>query len=597
MHPYFWASRMAGTLAAMLLMSTALTSRPARAADCANLQSMSFPGFTVTSASPEPAGFRTPDNTGTVSVPFCRIAAVATPVTGSKINFEVWLPPPGSWNRKFRGEGSGGSAGSINYSAMVDGITRGYATMANDNGHTGSSWTFSQNPQAVVDFGYRAQHVTTVNGKALVQTFYGEGPRHSYFVGCSQGGHHAQMEAQRYPSDYDGIISGDPASDWTGQMLAEVWIGLASTVGGTDLPQPQLNLVTNAVLAHCAGQDGGLRTDTFLTDPRDCHFDPAVLQCAAHQDPSTCLSDAQVQAVRTIYDGPSDPNTGQQIAPGLAVGSEAYWRQVLVGTPTPGGSSTSFFRDGVFDDPNYDFLSFDFGTDVTRTNDKVFAGQTMAEILNANDTNLEPFGQAGGKIIMYHGWADPFVASQFSIDIYAGIIEHDAVARGLPFDLGPLASVNSYSGLNGLLGREGLLRKLIRRAANQPALHDTQSFARLFMVPGMNHCSGGPGPNSFGGAYQPAGNPRDRTHDMVEALDAWVDQGVAPSRIVATKYANDTPSQGAVMTRPLCVYPKTAVYNGSGDPTRAANFSCIADEPDQNGPPLLGLNSDPDGSP
>ncbi len=117
------------------------------------------------------------------------------------------------------------------------------------------------------------------------------------------------------------------------------------------------------------------------------------------------------------------------------------------------------------------------------------------------------------------------------------------------------------------------------------------------MVPGMNHCSGGPGPNSFGGAYQPAGNPRDRTHDMVEALDAWVDQGVAPSRIVATKYANDTPSQGAVMTRPLCVYPKTAVYNGSGDPTRAANFSCIADEPDQNGPPLLGLNSDPDGSP
>lgn len=354
---------------------------------------------------------------------------MATPVTGSNINFEVWLPPAGTWNGRFRGEGSGGSAGSINYGAMVDGINRNYASMANDNGHTGSSWTFSQNPQAVVDFGYRAQHVTTVDAKAILQAFYGQAPEHSYFVGCSQGGHHALMEAERYPSDYDGIIGGDPASDWTGQMLNEVWIGLASTVGGTDLPQSQLDLVTDAVLKQCVGQDGGLPTDRFLTDPRDCAFNPAVLRCAPGQDASTCLSAAQVSAVRKIYRGPRDTITGQKIAPGLPIGSEAFWRQVLVGTPLPGGSSLSFFRDAVFNDPNYSFTDFNFGTDVELTNDTMFAGQTLAGILNANNTNLEPFRRAGGKLLMYHGWADPFVPSQFRRRLSAARLAPGAPAR------------------------------------------------------------------------------------------------------------------------------------------------------------------------
>jgi feruloyl esterase len=586
-----------GGLAAALVVTTALVPKPATAASCESLQATSFPGFSVTSATAEVAGFSAPGSTSTISVPFCRVVAVATPVEGSKINFEVWLPPASTWNQKFRGEGSGGSAGSINYRAMVDGLTRGYASMANDNGHTGSSWTFSQNPQAVVDFGYRAQHVTTVDGKLIAQAYYGTSPRHSYFVGCSQGGHHAQMEAQRYPDDYDGIIAGDPASDWTGQMLAEAWIGLASTAGGTDLPQTKLNLVTKAVLAQCAGQDGGLPTDQFLTDPRDCHFDPAVLRCNSGQDPSTCLTAPELQAVQKIYRGPRDTITGQEIAPGLAVGSEAYWRQVLVGTSLPGGSSTSFFRDGVFDNPNYDFLTFNFGSDVALTNDKAFAGQTLAQILNANDTDLDPFRQAGGKIIMYHGWADPFIPAQFSIDIYAGIIEHDAAAARLPFDLGSLLNASSRSGLDGLLGRGGQIRRALDRLVNEAALRHTQSFARLFMVPGMNHCAGGPGPNMFGGAAQPAGSPLDRTHDMVEALDAWVDRGIPPARIIATKYNSDTPSQGVAFTRPLCAYPRMAVYKGSGDQANAANYACIADEPDNNGRRLLQLNSYPNGSP
>lgn len=564
------------------------------ALDCAALQSVSSADFSVSSATPVDAGFNAPGGAGTVSGPFCRVVGVATPVTGSNINFEVWLPPAGTWNGRFRGEGSGGSAGSINYGAMVDGINRNYASMANDNGHTGSSWTFSQNPQAVVDFGYRAQHVTTVDAKAILQAFYGQAPEHSYFVGCSQGGHHALMEAERYPSDYDGIIGGDPASDWTGQMLNEVWIGLASTVGGTDLPQSQLDFVTDAVLKQCVGQDGGLPTDRFLTDPRDCAFNPAVLRCAPGQDASTCLSAAQVSAVRKIYRGPRDTITGQKIAPGLPIGSEAFWRQVLVGTPLPGGSSLSFFRDAVFNDPNYSFIDFNFGTDVELTNDTMVAGQTLAGILNANDTNLEPFRRAGGKLLMYHGWADPFVPSQFSIDIYAGIVEHDAAAEGLPFEAALLSGTDGRSG--GRL-REAVIRAELLRTINQPALRRTQGFARLFMVPGMNHCAGGPGANNFGGAYQPPGLPLDPRHDMVDALDAWVSQGVAPDQIVAAKYNNDNTTDGVAFSRPLCPYPQTARYAGAGDPTSAGNFVCAAEEPDNNGPPLLNLNAYPNGSP
>ncbi|MBV9782630.1 MAG: tannase/feruloyl esterase family alpha/beta hydrolase [Acidisphaera sp.] len=591
--------RLALPAAGCVLAAAAFGARPASAAvSCSNLAQLMLPNVTITSSAAVTPPFLYPGEPASgapVSVPFCRVQAVATPTGSSGIHFEVWLPPAGTWNGKFRGEGSGGSAGSISYSAMVDAVQRNYATMANDNGHTGSNWTFSQNPYSVIDFGYRAQHVTTVDAKQIVDAFYGRAPQHSYFVGCSQGGHHAQMEAQRYPTDYDGIIGGDPASDWTGQMFLEVWVGLHSDAGGTPLPQTQLNLVTNAVLAQCAGQDGGLSTDKFLTDPRDCHFNPAVLQCATGQDPSTCLTATQVADVKAIWQGPYDTITGQKIAPGLAVGSETFWRQVLVGGTVPGGSSDSFFVNGIFDDPNYNFANFNFGTDVALTNDKVFAGQTAEEILDANNTNLEPFRQAGGKIIMYHGWADPFVASQFSIDLYAGIIEHNAQAHGLPFAFGPLLEQSFLTGGSRYLSAQRLIARILALEVNDAALKDTQKFARLFMVPGMNHCAGGPGANVFGGVGQPDGT--NRTNDMVDALDAWVTQGIAPTEIVATKYNNDTPSQGVAFSRPLCPYPQMAVYKGSGDQTSAASFSCAADEPDNNGPPILGINSYPNGSP
>lgn len=414
---------------------------------------------------------------------------------------------------------------------MATGLRLNYATMANDNGHTGGSWTFSQNPEAVVDFGYRAQHVSTVAAKAIVTAHYGAPPRYSYFIGCSQGGHHGQMEAQRFPEDYDGIIAGNGGHDWTGLMTAEVWTGVVSSVRGPayDLPQSALDLIDRATLAQCAGRDGGLPTDAFLTDPRDCRFDPGALQCTASDDPAQCLTSEQVEAVRLIQQGPRDPATGALIAPGLERGSERAWRSVLVGGSQPGGSALSFYRDAVFRDPNRDFREFDFAEDVAAMESARYAGQTLPEILNATSPNYEPFRERGAKLIMYHGWADPFVAAGFSVDLYRAIILDQARRH----DLSPPLAV--------------------RR---------TQEFARLFMVPGFYHCSGGPGPNSF---------------DMLPELERWVEQGIPPRRVTATKYIDDDRTKGAAFTRPLCPYPQTARYSGHGDPNGAASFQCAPD--------------------
>ena len=531
----------ASALATVLLGLAALETPAAAAAACEELANLALEGVSIRSAEALDSFTIPATNPGgtptLVPGPFCRVAATAKPVPESTINFEVWLPPAESWNGKFRGEGSGGSAGSISYSAMAAGLRLNYATMANDNGHIGGSWTFSRNPEAVIDFGYRAQHVTTVAAKAIVAARYGSAPRYSYFIGCSQGGHHAQMEAQRFPEDYDGIIAGNGAHDWTGVMTSEVWTGVVSSVRGPafDLPQPVLDLVNRATLERCAGRDGGLPTDAFLTDPRDCRFDPGELQCREGGDPAQCLTAEQVEAVRLIHAGPRDPATGALIAHGLERGSESGWRQFLVGGEQPGGSALSFYRDAVFRDPNHDFRGFDFGEDVALMEGTRYAGQTLPEILDATSPNYEPFRQRGAKLIMYHGWADPFIPPRFSVDLYRAIIRDQARRHDLP------------------------------RAA---ALRQTQDFARLFMVPGFYHCSGGPGPNVF---------------DMLPELERWVEQGIAPRRVTATRYVDNDRAKGAAFTRPLCPYPQSASYSGQGDPTEAGSFRCIPDG-SPNGP-------------
>jgi feruloyl esterase len=522
----------------------------ASAGTCERLATLKLPDITITSAQTvAPGSFMTPDGETFNNLPgFCRVVAFATPTPESHINFEVWMPV-NSWNRRFRGEGSGGSAGSITYPLMANALQRLYATMSNDNGHIGSSWTFATPPERVVDFGNRAQHVTTVAGKTITETFYGEQPQFSYFVGCSQGGHHALMEAQRFPEDYDGIVAGDPANDWTHLMFGELWTGVHTSVKGPsfDLPQTQLNVVTNAVLAQCAGRDGGLKSDAFLNDPRVCHFNPSPLQCKSGQDPATCLTADQLQGVEALYQGAMNPRTHRQIFPGFARGSETFWRQVLVGLATPGGSSESFFQDGVFaGQEDFNFLNINFDSDVKLVDNKPASdGETWGEALDANNPDLTPFKQRGGKLIMYHGWADPFISSFISPDYYTALI-----------------------------------------GTQDGKVEDTQNFARLFMVPGMNHCGGGPGANVFNGPDN-LGGPEDPDHDVVMALDRWVSTGEAPKQIIATKFVNDTPSMGIAFQRPLCPYPDVASYRGKGDPTSASSFTCVPQQPGvSNGPEL-----------
>jgi feruloyl esterase len=530
------------SLAPSAALLCAIDAAPASAATCESLTGLALPQVTITAAQSIPAGtFTAPGGQRFADLPaFCRVSAFATPTPKSHIGFEVWMPASG-WNQKFEGNGSGGSAGAIGYAPMANALKHNFATVATDNGHIGSSWTFADPPERIVDFGGRALHLSTIAGKAITTAFYGAAAKRSYYIGCSQGGHHGLMEAQRYPEDYDGIVAGDPPTDWTHLMTGELWAGVKTSVKGpsSDLPQTQLNLVTKAVLAQCAGHDGGLKTDAFLNDPRACHFDPKVLQCHAEQSPDTCLSADQVAAVEALYQGAVNPRTHKQIYPGFAPGSETFWRQVLVGKKDPGGSSNSFFREGLYADrPDFDPLKFDFDKDVQYADTKEAAeGKTWAEALSPDNPDLSAFKARGGKLIVYHGFADPFVTPYGVLSYYAAVV--DAMKKG---------------------GKDGL--------------GGTRDFARLFMAPGLNHCSGGPGANVFNGATR--GAPEDPDHDVFLALTRWVETGAPPNRIVATKFNNDKPGEGVAFTRPLCPYPEVAEYKGSGDPNSAASFACIA---------------------
>jgi len=501
----------------LLLPAAGLAGTP-----CEDLASALPPGTIDVTTQSVPAGSFTPPGSTTplTNLPaFCRVAATLTPTPDSLIGVEVWMPTT-TWNQKFRGEGSGGSAGAFSFGPMATALQLGYATMSTDNGHKGQAWTFAAQPEKVNDFGYRAFHESTLAAKALIAAFYGTGPRLSYYVGCSQGGHHGLMEAQRFPADFDGIVAGDPGHDWTHLMIGELWTGIVSHMKSpeTDLPQAKLNLLTQKVLAACGDPINGPLG--FLVDPRRCAFDPAQLTCTAGDAPD-CLTPAQVESVKQIYQGPVNPRSGEQIFPGFKRGSENAWRQVLVGprlngVPIPGGSSFQFFTNGIFMDPNYDFHTFDFDSDAQFTDDKrAGSGMTYAEALDALDPDLKAFKQRGGKLIMYHGFADPFVTPQSSLDYYSRLTD----------------------------------------ASNGP--EETTDFARLFMVPGMWHCAGGPGPSIF---------------DPFAPLTRWVEQGIAPDRIIGTHTPN---AAGPVaFTRPLCPYPQEATYNGRGDTTDAANYSC-----------------------
>jgi feruloyl esterase len=522
------------------LFLTALV-RPGVAQRCDDLVSLKLEQASVTSATMVPAAEpKDPGATAALRVPaHCQVKAVARPTNDSEIEFEVWLPAADVWNGNFEQIGNGGYAGSINSTALGAGVARGFVTAATDDGHHGPAPTFALgHPEKVVDFGHRAVHLTAVHAKAIAAAAYGRAPGRAYFLGCSDGGREALMEAQRYPTDFNGILAGAPANDWTRLLTSGVWNWKAMTeTPASAIPPAKLLLIQRAVATACDATDGV--KDGLIDDPTRCRFDPKRLLCRGADGPD-CLTSAEVATLGRVYGGPKSPKTGKQIFPGAAPGVEAVrgnWDAWLVGSgqglPLQAWFGTTFYQNMVFEDPKWDYHAIDFDRDLATALGKV------GPILDATNPDLSPFRDRGGKLIQFHGWGDAAIPGYSSIEYY-----------------------------------EHVRAKL---AGGKPAVDD---FYRLFMVPGMGHCAGGIGPGDFGNLGLLGTSSTDPERDIHAALVRWVEQGVAPDRLIAkgvrpTDPPND-PSKGAPITRLLCPYPSRPQYRGTGSTDSAESFACAA---------------------
>jgi hypothetical protein len=505
---------------------------------CTRLKVLHLPYTDITAGATVPAGpFAIPLQGAVppaIDLPaFCRVQGVFRPTKDSEIRFEVWMPVSG-WNGRFEQVGNGGFAGNIAYGSIASELLRGYATASTDDGHEASvidaSWAIGH-PEKVIDYGYRAVHETSVSAKEFVRTFYGIAPSYSYFNGCSNGGREALMEAQRFPEDFNGIIAGSPANFFTHLMAGFMWTGqVLTSTSGSYIPVSKLPAIQAAAVAACDASDGV--KDGILEDPQSCHFDPAVLQCK-DEDRADCLTAPQVAAARKIYSGPHNPRTGKQIFPGYEPGAEATpstWPAWIIGQK-PGSSlqtlfGNEFFANMVFENPKWDLHTFNLVGD-TRT-----ADSKLGRFINSTNPDLRQFKAHGGKLIQYHGWADAAIS--------------------------PLESVNYYESVVDKMG----------------GLEKTQEFYQLYMAPGMEHCGGGPGPNSIRRIPHAGSLPVAAQDDVLDVLVRWVEHGVAPENLVAAKFTDDDPTKAIVATRPLCPYPQLAKYKGTGSTNDAANFVC-----------------------
>jgi feruloyl esterase len=555
---------LAGTLSLTFADGAALAGPP-------TIQDISSGSYTPAGATAPITGLR----------PFCRVAldlsSIGNP-DGSRILVEVWLPESG-WNGRFLGTGNGGFAGRIITTALQGGLSQGYAVANTDLGsgvlyHCNSLYCGGRtgrggppaglhgHPDAIKDFGYRATHLMTVAAKQVIAAFYGQPEHHDYFAGCSTGGQQSLMEAQRFPDDYNGILAGAPAYDRT-----HLHMSFSSPYAWTHaspsslLTVPALSMINAAVLAKCGGHDGGLAADGFLTQPDACDFDARTLQCTGIladvpcTDPKaascTCLTPNQANAMTAIWQGPVD-DRGRQLQPGYLRSSET---PVEPATAKPVGnygivwaeSGTEPTFDGLLfwalgPEWNWQSLFADasdpaaiLSAEINAIDTTAVGDTTFQQALNATSADLSRFRGNGSKLILYQGWADPLIPGFAALDYRQALARSDE--------------------------------------------HNVSDYARLFMVPGMWHCYAGPGPNVFGAQYQVAPpKPGDPNDDALAALVAWVENGVAPSRIIATKYVNDVPGQGIAFQRPLCLYPDHAAYSGSGDVNDPSSFQCVPNQ-------------------
>jgi TonB family protein len=533
-------------LAVFVFALISVASQASFAATCESLASLKLPNTTITSAQQVAAGAFVPPGASAPSASakklpaFCRVLATLQPAKDSDIKVEVWLPLTG-WNGKYRGQGNGGFAGTLTYYGMGVAISQGYATASTDTGHADAnaadaSWALGH-PDKIVDFGWRAIHEMTVQSKAITQAFYGKPIKHSYFAACSNGGRQGLMEAQRFPEDYDGIIAGAPANYWTQVFAAFLWnMQAMQAEPGSYITAKKVPAIAAAVVAACDEKDDV--KDGVLNDPRECRFDPKVFDpkvfdpkvlLCKESDSDNCLTAPQVAALKKIYDGPVD-SKGKQMFPGFLPGGEqggGGWATWIA--QTPGKDLQTAFASGFFNNMISSSEPLDLKTINVEAAIKL-AHDQQAQTFDAVDPDLKRFMARGGKLIVYHGWSD----------------------AALP----PLGSIQYFDSVTAALGSA-----------------KTDSFMRLFMAPGVQHCGGGPGADSFG-EFAPAG---DAQHDLYLALEQWVEKGAAPEKIIATKYVDEEDStKGVKMTRPLCPYPESAVYKGEGDTNDAANFECVA---------------------
>jgi feruloyl esterase len=502
----------------------ALLTVPAHAAtpkvSCANLARAALPKATITSVQeyaagmyklpskgPEPSGmaingrYQHRDNPA-----FCRIIATLKPSADSDIRTEIWLPL--DWNGKFLGVANFGWGGTIMYNGMFNAILDGYATASNDTGHDnagpdgeGGRFTLGH-PEKIIDYTYRADHQMTVDAKTLIKAFYGAGPSHSYFIGCSLGGLEGLIEAKRYPADYDGVVAGAPPNPLTDFNAVQLWPSfLIHQDAARMIPESKYAMIHEAVLTACTSPIGKLYG--LVEEPAKCSFDPVQLQCAGADAPD-CLTMIQVDMMRKFYAGPVNPRTGKIIFPGPARGSELEMFEFANGKPFP--NALDLYRYTAFQNADWDSNAMDWDKDVTAAAGKV------GKLVNV-DADLKAYFGHGGKLLLYIGWND-YHNPQHLIDYY---------------------------------------KELVKTAGPR-----SQDSVRLFTIPGMNHCQGGAGCDTF---------------SKMGVIDNWVAQGHAPERIVAAKIEK----QKIVRTHPLCAYPNVAKYDGTGPSDDAASFVCATE--------------------
>ncbi|HEY8573190.1 tannase/feruloyl esterase family alpha/beta hydrolase [Phenylobacterium sp.] len=454
--------------------------------DCASLKQTRLDRAEVTAASVETAGGKQ----------VCKVSVTSRPTSDSDIRIEVWIPLGQAWNGKFVQVGNGGFAGRVPSGQLRALAGQGYAAAGTDNGHqsnvvTSAAWALGH-PEKFVDFGWRSIRETTVLGKAVLAAQKGQPHQKAYFMGCSDGGREALLNAQRFPNAFDGIVAGAPANYMSELFGFGAAHHQALSAPGGYLDAPKLQLLQKSVLAQCA--DGG----PFVRDPASCRFDPRALQCRPGQDESQCLTPAQVRSATVLYGGRTDPRTRRIVFPGFTPGAEAApgaWNGWITG-PNQGAHSgatgyqfsSNAFKYFVFEDPTYDFLKLDLGRGFQRAKAK------MSPIIDAESPNLRAFKARGGKLIQYHGWND----------------------QGIP----ARSSIRYYEDVSRTMGR-------------------TDDFYRLYMIPGMLHCGGGPGPSNV---------------DWLSVLDRWVTQNQAPADLTAAGANN--------ASQLLCPYPGVARKSG-----------------------------------